>query len=334
MDELITDQYAIYNNDCLKVIPNLKDESIDFSIYSPPFAALYNYSSSGEDMSNCRTYEEFLEHYEFLVKEISRVTKPGRQTAVHCFSIPKGLRLKDFPGDIVRLHEKHGFYWADEHIVWKEPLRIAIKTRMRSLMHGTIVKNSLRTRSAIPDKVLIFKKIGEEEVPVEHPLGLSIYPGEQHPPEDLVKKYKNFKGDQRVNKLSHWIWQHCASSVWMDIRMNRVLEYRKAKDQEDERHVCPLMLDVIDRCLIMGSNEGDTVLTPFMGVGSEVYSAVRMGRKGIGIELKPTYFRQAVKNIERGLRELKEGVLQAEIFDEVLPESFEDEPDTEILEES
>lgn len=303
--QLITDDYAIYNNDCLNILPELPADSVDFSVYSPPFASLYNYSSSDRDMSNCRTYGEFLEHYRFLVTEIARVTKPGRLTAVHCFAVPRaGYRLRDFPGDIIRLHESLGFYYADEHIIWKEPLHVAIKTRSRGLMHKTIVQDSSFCRAAIPDKILVFRRAGTNAVPIAHPAGLSRYAGEHPVPQELLQKYK-YWADPRTNKLSHWIWQQYASPVWMDIRLNRVLEYRKARDAEDERHVCPLMLDIIERCLTLWSNPGDTVLTPFMGVGSEVYCSVRNGRRAIGVELKPSYYRQAVRNVARAIDDLR-----------------------------
>jgi len=294
--EVITDDYAIYNSDCLKVLPRLPDESIDFSVYSPPFSSLYNYSSAEEDMSNCKDYDEFMQHYEFAVREIARITKPGRLTAVHCFAIPKGMILKDFGGDIIRLHEKHGFHFHSEHVVWKEPLWIAIKTRTRGLMHKVLIEDSTKCRAALHDRCLVLRKCGNNAVPVQHPSGLSRYAGETPFPSGLKETYANWK-DQSTNKLSHWIWQHYASSVWMDIRMNRVLKYKEARDKDDERHICPLMLDVIERLITLYTNPREIVLTPFLGVGSEVYGAVINNRRGIGIELKPSYFRQAVKNL-------------------------------------
>lgn len=296
LTQVITPDYAIYNDDCLAVLPKLPAASIDFSIYSPPFNQIFNYSSSDEDMSNCRNYEEFLQHYEFLVEQISRVTKPGRLSFVHCFAIPKGMVLIDFGGDIIRLHEKHGFKWHGEHVVWKEPLRIAIKTRTRGLMHKVLVQDSTLTRAALHDRCLIFRRAGENAVPVAHPMGLSRYAGETPIPLGLKEKYAGWE-DQKTNKLSHWIWQHYASSVWMDIRGNRVLKYKPARDSEDERHVCPMMLDIVDRAVTLYSNPREIVLTPFLGVGSEVYGAVTNNRRGIGIELKPSYFRQAVRNL-------------------------------------
>jgi hypothetical protein len=204
--------------------------------------------------------------------------------------------LTDFGGDIIRLHEKHGFKWHGEHVVWKEPLRIAIKTRTRGLMHKVIVQDSTLTRAALHDRCLIFRRTGDNAVPVPHPMGLMKYAGETPFPVGLKEKYKGWT-EQKTNKLSHWIWQHYASSVWMDIRGNRVLKYKPARDSEDERHVCPMMLDIVDRAITLYTNPREIVLTPFLGVGSEVYGAVINNRRGIGFELKPSYFRQAVKNL-------------------------------------
>lgn len=313
--QVVTDQYAIYNDDCLHVVPTLPDASIDMAIYSPPFASLYNYSSSDEDMSNCRTYDEFMEHYEFLVREMARVTKPGRMNIVHCFDVPMpGFKLRDFPGDIIRLHEKYGFYFHDRHFVWKEPLHVAIKTRSRGLMHKSIVTDSTFCRAALPDTILVMRRAGTNTIPVAHPEGLNTYAGETPVPVALRDKYKNWP-NPRTNKLSHWIWQQYASSHWMDIRLNRVLKYKEARDVEDEKHVCPLMLDIIERAIVLWSNPGETILTPFLGVGSEVYAAVQLGRRGIGVELKPSYFRQAVKNIASAISDRDAGVLHATLFE-------------------
>ena len=298
VDKEITDKYAIYQGDCVQVMASLPDASIDMSIYSPPFGGLYCYSSSDEDMSNCKTYEQFFTHYEFCVSHIARLTKPGRLTVVHASDVPtKNHALRDFPGDIIRLHEKHGFEYHARYAIWKEPLRVAIRTRAMGLMHRQIVKDSTFCGNAGADYILAFRKKGANKSPVKHPAGLSIYAGEREIPDGLVNKYAGWK-DPKTNKLSHWIWQQYASSMWDDIRINHVLPYKAARDPEDEKHVHPLQLDVIERSLILFSNPGDVVLTPFMGVGSEVYCALRNGRKGIGVELKASYFRQALKNIQ------------------------------------
>jgi DNA modification methylase len=307
-EQVITDDYAIYCSDCMYVLPTLPAKSIDLSVYSPPFAGLYNYSSSENDFSNCETKEQFMQQYEFLIEEISRVTKPGRITAVHCEEIVNQNGSNwDFPHEIIKLHEKHGFYYKNRITIWKEPLKVRMRTMVMSLMHKLIVEDSTRCFTAMPDYVLIFKKKGESEVPVTHPFGLLHYAGEYpflkaHEEtygdyETFRKKWLAFKGDVRENKLSHVTWQRYASSVWDDIRIDNVLQYKESKDEDDEKHVHPLQLDVIDRIVELYSNPGELILTPFMGVGSEVYSAVRNGRKAFGIELKDTYFKQAIKNL-------------------------------------
>ena len=309
-DEKITDQYAIYNSDCMYVLPTLENDSIDCSIYSPPFAGLYNYSSSDNDFSNCETKEQFLEQYEFLIKEIARVTKPGRITAIHCADIishKDGGGLWDFPHEIIKLHEKHGFRYRNKITIWKEPLKVRMRTMVRSLMHKLIVEDSTECFTAMPDYVLVFKKKGENTVPVEHPQGLKYYAGSNPILPEMKKKYGTFEQlqakyrdstDPKTNKLSHIIWQRYASSVWDDIRIDEVLKFKESKDEDDEKHVHPLQLDVIDRLVELYSNPGEVILTPFMGVGSEVYSPVSLGRKAIGIELKDSYFKQAIVNLK------------------------------------
>lgn len=307
-NQLITDQYAIYESDCMYVLPTLAEKSVDLSVYSPPFAGLYNYSSSENDFSNCETREQFLEQYDFLIKEIARVTKPGRISAVHITDIMnKDGSLWDFPHEVKVLHEKYGFKHKNTITIWKEPLKVRMRTMVRSLMHKLIVEDSTECFTAMPDYVLIFKKDGVNEVPVTHPVGLKHYAGATPILPDMSEKYGTFDqlklkykdhNDPKTNKLSHIIWQRYASSVWDDIRIDEVLEYKESKDEDDEKHVHPLQLDVIDRIVELYSNPGEVVLTPFMGVGSEVYSPVSMGRKAIGIELKDTYYKQAVKNLK------------------------------------
>lgn len=308
-DQLITDQYAIYNSDCMYVLPTLKDNSVDLSVYSPPFAGLYNYSSSENDFSNCESHDEFLQQYDFLIEQIARVTKPGRITAVHCTDVmnSKTGKLWDFPHEIIKLHEKHGFDYRNKITVWKEPLKVRMRTMVRSLMHKLIVEDSTECFTAMPDYILIFKKKGENAVPVTHPVGLSYYAGETPVLPAMVEKYGTYEQlqrkykdheDPKTNKLSHIIWQRYASSVWDDVRIDNVLKYKESKDEDDEKHVHPLQLDVIDRIVELYSNKGEVVLTPFMGVGSEVFSPVSMGRKAIGIELKESYYKQAVQNLK------------------------------------
>lgn len=335
-DQIVTDKYAIYNSDCMEVLPALPNESIDLSIYSPPFAGLYNYSSSERDFSNCESKEQFLEQYEFLVEQIARVTKPGRITAVHCTDVfDNSCRLWDFPHEIIRIHEKHGFQYRNRITIWKEPLKVRMRTMVKSLMHKLIVEDSTQCFTAMPDYVLILTKKGDNAVPVVHPHGLKRYFGATPILPNILQAFNNANeteftdeklweylknnfhdhDDPKSNKLSHYIWQRYASSVWDDIRIDNVLPFRDSKEEDDEKHVHPLQLDVIDRLVELYSNEGETVLTPFMGVGSEVYSPVSLGRKAIGIELKDSYFKQAKINLGMAdTRFANEGQTQDELF--------------------
>jgi DNA modification methylase len=303
----------------MEVMPTLPSESVDLSIYSPPFAGLYQYSSSERDFSNCESKEKFLEQYEYLVSEVARVTKPGRITAVHCTDVfDNACYLWDFPHEVIKLHTKYGFHYRNRITVWKEPLKVRMRTMVKSLMHKLIVEDSTQCFTAMPDYVLIFTKKGDNEVPVTHPCGLKRYFGatpilpnilaafnnanessmnELDLWEHLKEKYEDHE-DPKTSKLSHYIWQRYASSVWDDIRIDNVLPFRDSREEGDEKHVHPLQLDVIDRLVELYSNPGEVVLTPFMGVGSEVYSPVSLGRKAIGIELKDSYFKQAVINLE------------------------------------
>lgn len=302
----ITEKYALYCGDCMEVMPQFPDGSIHLSIYSPPFAGLYQYSSSERDLSNSRDYDEFMMHYEFVIRELYRLTMPGRMTAVHCMDIPKGNTgkgdgLMDFPGDIIRLHETNGWSYNARYHIWKEPLTVRNRTMAKGLAHQTIVEDSSRCSVASADYLLVFRRDGDNPVPIAHPHGLTEYAGERAIPEELYP-YRGYAGSQIENRYSHWIWRQYASAFWDDIRLDRVLPYKAARDQEDERHVHPLQLDVIDRVLVLWSNPGERVLTPFMGVGSEVYGAVAADRFGIGVELKPSYYRQAVKNVAEASR--------------------------------
>lgn len=308
-DQKITDKYAVYNGDCLEVMPTVPDGSVHLSVYSPPFAGLYHYSSSERDLSNCRSYEEFFQHYEFVVREIHRLTMPGRMTAVHCMDVPSGNSgldyLLDFPGDIIRLHDRLGWKYVARYHVWKEPLTVRNRTLTKALAHKTIVDDSSRCTVASADYLLVFRKNGANPDPIKHPHGLMTYYGERQIPSDVLR-YRGWTGKQTENRYSHWIWRQYASAFWDDVRLDRVLPFRPARDADDEKHVHPLQLDVIDRCLVLWSNPGDVVLTPFMGVGSEAYCAVRQGRRGLGIELKPSYFRQALLNIATAEKESDE----------------------------
>lgn len=295
------DGWHIYNADCVEVLQSLPPNSIDLSIYSPPFCGLYNYSSSPRDLSNCSSYDEFFEHYSFVIREIYRVTKPGRITAVHCMDIPKnGANIgayTDFPGDIIRAHQKAGFDFWTRRAIWKEPLAVRNRTMMKGLAHRQICEDATLTTVAGSDYLIEFRKRGENAVPVTYPTGLHRYCGERQIPHEVLQ-WKGHVGDQKENRFSHFIWRNYASSFWDDIRMGNVLPYEESKDADDEKHVHPLQLDVIERVVILRSNPGEVVLTPFLGVGSEAYGAVINGRKAIGAELKTSYFRQAVRNLE------------------------------------
>lgn len=301
INQKLTDRYAIYNGDSCEVLPTLPDRSAHLSIYSPPFAGLYVYSSDERDLSNARTYEEFLQHYEFVVREIYRITLPGRITAVHCMDVPKkGANIGgyiDFPGDIIRMHERIGFEYLPRICIWKEPLTVRLRTMAKALAHWQIVEDSTRTNIASADYLIPFRKLGDNPIPVTHSVGLLDYAGEREIPHELLG-YRGWTGKQTENRFSHWIWRQYASAFWDDIRLDRVLPYKEARDPQDEKHPHALQLDVIERCITLWSNPGEIVVTPFLGVGSEVYQAVRMGRKGLGVEIKASYFAQALKNIE------------------------------------
>ena len=312
-DQHITERFAIYQGDCIEVMQDLKDEFCHLSIYSPPFGGLYHYSSSERDLSNCKDYDEFFEHYRFVVQELFRLTLPGRMTAVHCMDVPSGNsgrdHLSDFPGDIIRLHESIGFNYIARYHIWKEPLGVRNRTMAKNLAHKTIVDDSSLCSVASADYLLVFRKKGTNPTPIAHPVGLLNYAGDRVMPHEL-QKYKGWTGNQIENRYSHWIWRQYASAFWDDIRIGNVLPYKESKDEEDEKHIHPLQLDVIERCIALWSNPKEIVLTPFMGVGSEVFQAVKMNRLGMGVELKPSYYRQAVKNIEVALQsEIEQGDL-------------------------
>lgn len=313
LDQIATGRYALYNGDAMEVLPDLPDGSVHLSVYSPPFATgdggMYHYSSSERDLSNARDYGQFFDWYEFITREIGRVTMPGRCTAVHCMEVPTGNHggdaYTDFPGDIIRLHQRCGFSYVARHCIWKEPLKVRNRTMKKDLAHRTIVDDATLASVASADYLLVFRKEGANPVPVTHPSGFTEYYGARRPPADLLR-YRGWTGAQTENRYSHWVWRQYASAFWDDIRGNLgrsdddkgVLPFRESREQDDERHVHPLQLDVIARCVAMRTNPGERVLSPFAGVGSEIYTAVQLGRKGVGIELKPSYYRQAVKNLQ------------------------------------
>jgi DNA modification methylase len=297
-DQEIHNNYALYNSDCMEVLPGLPAESVGLSVYSPPFPELYQYSDDPRDMCNCVNYQESMEQYRYVVREVVRLTQPGRLGCVHCTDLKRGIIYQhDFPGDIIRIHEDEGMHYFCRVAIWKDAWEFARRTRMKTLMHKTLVEDSSKSRLAPADYVLVFKKTGENAEPITHAQGFRDYAGERHIPPELAREFENYSGEQKKNAMSQWIYRQYASPVWMDIRRERLLPYQDSKETDEERHICPLQLDVIERCLALWSNPGDTVLTPFMGVGSEVYGALSLSRRAVGMELKATYYRQAVQNI-------------------------------------
>jgi DNA modification methylase len=267
-------EFTLFNGDCVEVIAGLPDNSIDYSIFSPPFSSLYTYSNSPRDMGNSRTDAEFFEHFGYLVKELARVIKPGHNVSFHCMQLPTSkerdgyIGLKDFRGDLIRAFQKHGFIYASEVVIWKDPVTAMQRTKALGLLHKTIRSNATMSRQGIPDYLVTMRAPGEVIDKVAH-------------------------DDLPVDE-----WQKLASPVWMDINPNDTLQFRSAREHDDERHICPLQLDVIRRGIRLWTKKGDVVLTPFLGIGSEAFCAVEMGRKAIGIELKKSYFDQAVKNLD------------------------------------
>lgn len=331
-EQLVTERFAIYNSDCMELLPTLPNESIDLSIYSPPFAGLYNYSSSERDFSNCESKEQFLQMYDYLIEQMGRVTKSGRINAVHVTEVVENSGTSwDFPHEVIKLHEKHGFQYKGRITIWKEPLKVRMRTMVKSLMHKLIVEDATQCFPAQPDYLLLFKKKGDVEVPVTHFDGLNKYFGETPILPNILQAWNNANNcnlnaeqlwehlndineEGKITKLNHYIWQRYASSVWDDVRIDNVLPFRDSKEEDDEKHVHPLQLDVIDRCVQLWSNANEVVLTPFMGVGSEVYSPISMGRKAIGIELKDSYYKQAILNIKEADKRFIKFDNQATLF--------------------
>ena len=274
LDSYTTARYGLYNGDSCELITMFPDDSVGLSVYSPPFASLYTYSNSDRDLGNSRSDDEFFTHFEFIAKELYRILMPGRIMAVHCMQIPAMkerdgyIGIKDFRGDLIRLFQRCGFIYHSEVTVWKNPVTEMQRTKALGLLHKQIKKDSSKSRMGLPDYVIIMRKDGENSEPITH-------------------TNENFPVDD---------WQEIASPVWMTINQSNTLN-KMFSDEESERHICPLQLDVIERLIRLYSNEGDVVFTPFMGIGSEVYQAVKMDRRGIGVELKREYFQQAVKNM-------------------------------------
>ena len=308
VDQVVTDRYAIYQGDACELIRGVPGDSVHFGIHSPPFEGLYKFSNYDRDISN-NDGPQFWEHYAFLISELYRVTKPGRIHSVHCMQLPTSktrhgfIGMRDFRGEIVRAYEDAGWIFHSEVCIWKDPVIAQQRTKSIRLLHKQITKDSTISGMGLADYIVSFRKPGDNEAPVagmfdrwsgDDSIDISREAYEKH------RKQTESEG-RKAWPLEQWrsilVWQWYASPVWMDINQTNTLQYRAGRDEKDEQHISPLQLDVIERCLDLWSAKGETVLTPFLGIGSEVYSAVKLGRKGLGFELKPSYFRQAVKNI-------------------------------------
>ncbi len=304
--------FAIYNGDCVEVAKGLPDNSIHYSIFSPPFASLYTYSNSERDMGNCKTDEEFYKNFSFLVKELYRLALPGRLVSFHCMDIPAMkerdgyIGLKDFPGDLIRIFQSEGFIYHSRVVIWKDPLIEATRTKALGLMHKQLCKDSAMCRNGLPDYLITMRKPGDNLEPIARSNGLTGFIGEDEPRAPKAapvlkdsRKHRNISMAKTDPVYSHHVWRRYASPVWMDINQSNTLQKESAREEKDERHICPLQLDVIARGIELWSNLGDIVFSPFAGIGSEIYQAIKMGRRGVGIELKESYYQQAVKNCIR-----------------------------------
>jgi DNA modification methylase len=322
LDEVTSNDYALYNGDCVEVARGIPDNSIHYSIFSPPFSSLYTYSNSERDMGNSANDDEFYEHFKFLIKELYRITIPGRLVSFHCMDIPAMksrdgyIGLKDFPGDLLRAFQDAGFIYHSRVAIWKDPLVEATRTKALGLMHKQIVKDSAMCRQGLPDYLITMRKPGDNPEPIANPDGFTDFIGENEPdapkmerPEpdkDAAERKRAYVGDP---VYSHQVWRKYASAVWMDIRQSNTLQFRSAREDKDERHICPLQLDVIARGIELWSNPGDVVLSPFMGIGSEGYQAIKMGRRFVGIELKESYYKTAIANLSMALDEVLDEML-------------------------
>jgi len=297
IDQTITDKWALYNGDCVDVLRGIPDGSVDYSIFSPPFASLYTYSNSPRDMGNVRNDAEFFEHFAHLVTELRRVMKPGRVLSFHCMLLPTSkerdgyIGLKDFRGDLIRAFQAGGFIHASEVVIWKDPVTAMQRTKALGLLHKTVRGNASMSRQGIPDYLITMRAPGECPDRVTH------YRDEQECREVCAERGLDFNVEKcKIFPVDHW--QKIASPIWTDINPNDTLQFRSAREHDDERHICPLQLEVIRRGVDLWTNPGDTVLTPFAGIGSELYVAVEMGRRALGVELKASYYQQAVRNMQ------------------------------------
>lgn len=308
IDQVIESDFALYNGDCVEITRGLPDNSIHYSIFSPPFASLYTYSNSDRDMGNCKGDEEFFEHFKFLIGELYRVLIPGRLVSFHCMDIPAMksrdgyIGIKDFPAQLRQAFEDAGFIWHSKVTIWKDPLIEATRTKALGLLHKQLEKDSAMCRQGLPDYLITMRKPGDNPEPIAHPGGLEKFFGENEP--DVPKTSES---DAPI--YSHQVWRKYASPVWMDIRQSNTLQYKSARDEKDERHICPLQLDVIARGVELWSNPGDIVLSPFAGIGSEGYQAIKMGRRFVGIELKESYYKVAANNLQMAVQEAFDDLL-------------------------
>lgn len=297
-DQSITDRYSIYNGDSCEVLQGIPDNSIGFEIYSPPFMSLYTYSNSERDLGNTKNDDEFYEQFKFIAKELYRVLAAGRLMSVHCMDVPAMkekdgyIGLKDFSGELIKMFTDIGFIYHSRVTIWKDPLIEATRTKALGLLHKQIEKDSTMSRNGLPDYLITFRKQGINEVPIAHPEGFVRYFGDEEP-------------DKRGGVYSHQVWRKYASPVWMDINQSNTLNKTSAREDADEKHICPLQLDVISRAIELWSNPDDIVLTPFGGIGSEAYKAIEMGRRAVAIELKESYYRQMQLNLEAISRDMQ-----------------------------
>jgi len=301
LDQEVSEEYAVYHGDSAEVLKGIPSDSIHYSIFSPPFASLYTYSNSDRDMGNCRSRSDFYDHFEYLVNEIHRVIMPGRLVSFHCMNLPTSkqndgfIGLHDFRGELVRLFEKAGFIFHSEVCIWKDPVVAQQRTKALGLLHKQVVKDSAMSRQGIPDYLITMRKKGANEEPISG--GFEYYNGD----DTFSDEFDPDSG--RLDRGSIMTWQRYASPVWMDINPSCTLQHKSARSEKDERHICPLQLDVIERALQLWTNPGDTVLSPFGGIGSEGYQSLKMGRKTILCELKKEYYDQIPKNMEMAIKE-------------------------------
>jgi hypothetical protein len=310
INQVVTDDFAIYHADCVQALAGMPDNSIHMSISSPPFGSLFSYTDATEDFSNVRTDDEFIEGMEFMVKELYRVMMPGRIVAFHCMDLPSTIErdgfigIRDFPGDLIRLYQRSGFIFHSKVTIWKDPLIAATRTHAIGLAHKQIVTDSAICRQGIPDYLIMMRKPGKNPEPVAHPNGFTRWIGR---PEDEPKAEK--KADARTNKYSHHVWQRYASPIWLDIDPSDTLQRESAREDDDSRHICPLQITVIRRAIELWSNPGDVVFDPFTGIGSSGYVALMEGRRFVGSELKESYWRNAVSNLEMAVEQRTQGTL-------------------------